>query len=88
VRVTLWLMHSHLDGIPPHNVNIPVREFARGWYTAEHLHDDRVVREVSSPELRALSVEPLRGIEPRTYALRVRSASAPPASGVHCSQAA
>jgi hypothetical protein len=40
-------MRSHLDGIPPDNVNIPVREFARGWFAAEQLHDDRVARGVS-----------------------------------------
>jgi hypothetical protein len=40
-------MRSHLDGIPPDNVNIPAREFARGWFAAEQLHDDRVSRGVS-----------------------------------------
>ena len=40
-------MRSHLDGIPSDNVNIPVREFARGWFAAEQLHDDRVRRGVS-----------------------------------------
>src|SRR6478672_3352370 len=39
-------MRSHLDAIPPDNVNIPVREFALGWFAAEHLHDDRVRRGV------------------------------------------
>jgi hypothetical protein len=39
-------MHSHLEGIPPANVNIPVREFASGWFAAEQLHDDRVRRGV------------------------------------------
>jgi len=38
------LRRSHLDGAPPDNVNIPVREFARGWFAAEQLHDDRVRR--------------------------------------------
>jgi hypothetical protein len=49
-RVTLGnvqLRHSHLDGIPPDNVSVPVREFARGWFAAEQLHDDRVRRGVS-----------------------------------------
>jgi hypothetical protein len=36
------LRRSHLDGISPLNVNIPVREFARGWFAAEQLHDHRV----------------------------------------------
>lgn len=40
-------MRSHLDGIPPDNVTIPLREFARGWFAAEQLHDDRVARGVS-----------------------------------------
>jgi hypothetical protein len=41
------LLRSHLDGIPPSNVNVPVREFARGWFAAEQLHDDRVIRGIS-----------------------------------------
>jgi len=41
------LRRSHLDGIPPDNVNIPVREFVRGWFAAEQLYDDRVARGVS-----------------------------------------
>jgi hypothetical protein len=41
------LLRSHVDGIPLDNVNIPVREFARGWFAAEQRHDDRVSRGVS-----------------------------------------
>jgi hypothetical protein len=41
------LTRSHLDGIPPDNVNIPVREFARGWFAAEQVHDERVANGAS-----------------------------------------
>jgi hypothetical protein len=41
------LLRSRLEGIPPDNVNIPVRVFARGWFAAEQLHDDRVSRGLS-----------------------------------------
>jgi hypothetical protein len=50
------LRRSDLDGIPPDNVNIPVREFARGWFAAEQLLDDRAGRGVSDWYTAAVAV--------------------------------
>jgi len=41
------LRRTDLERIPAENVHVPVREFARGWFAAEELHDDRARRGAS-----------------------------------------
>lgn len=43
----MQLRRSDLEQIPSENLKVSVREFSRGWFAAEGLHDDRAGRGAS-----------------------------------------